>query len=311
MTNGYNFKNGLFLAVSRTMMPSAGGLLKSEEANIHHCQVLLDFCCWTEAKTGNNIGSWLEQCHKDVGCKPNYITSHIVDGAANVEKSVQTLQWNTSDDRLQKIIADGCDAHKINTTASMASGTSKHVDNLNPELGKSLMLLHGWLVKFVNYKAYQDVLTNVRKEHGREQTPRVASSVVTRWNSSFDKMASANANQHDLDISIRHIVAPGGVREKVRDANNNGDNDEVPSEECWKTYAQYEGAILPVKRYSKACETANVIVHEELFWVKSVIETLNAPWFLMYKNVSESTTQKNLKVSLIKIRIPILSWPCF
>ncbi len=76
---------------------------------------------------------------------------------------MQSLQWNTSDERSQKIVADGCDAHKINTTASMASGTSKHTNNLNPNLGKSLMLLHDWLVKFVNFKAYQDELNGVRK----------------------------------------------------------------------------------------------------------------------------------------------------
>lgn len=86
---------------------------------IIHChQALLDFCCWTEAKTSDMIGSWLKQCHKNVGCKPNYITLYIVNGAANAGKSVRTLQF---DDCSQKIIADGCNAHKINTTAIMAS----------------------------------------------------------------------------------------------------------------------------------------------------------------------------------------------
>jgi hypothetical protein len=57
-------------------------------------------------------------------------------------------------------------------------------------------------------------------------------------------------------------------------------------------YAQYEGAMLPVKRYSKACQTANVIVHEELFWARSVIEELQAPFFVMYKNISEYSSKE-------------------
>ena len=303
MTNGYQFKNGLFLADAQTTLPGviSGDLIRSEKGILHRCQALLDFCMWTQPKTGELIGNWLEECHNAVGCKPSYITSHIVDGAANAAKSVQSLQWNTSEERSQKIIADGCDAHKINTIAGIASGTSKHTDNLNPNLGKNLALLHIWLGRFFNYKAYQDELTSVQKENGREATPRVQRSVVTRWNSSFDETASANANQHDLDIAIRRIVQPGGVSEKVRVVDcreeDGGDKYEVIDEDCWNMYAQYEGAMLPVKRYSKACQTADVIVHEELFWARGAIEELKAPFFVMHKNISASITEKNLKVS--------------
>ena len=152
MKNGYQFKNGLFLAVAQTTLPSviSGDLLRSEKGTLHRCQALLDFCMWTQPKTGELIGNWLEECHNAVGCKPGYITSHIVDGAANAAKSLQSLQWNTSKERPQKIVADGCDAHKINTIAGMASGTSKHADNLNPTLGKNLSLLHIWLGRFSN-----------------------------------------------------------------------------------------------------------------------------------------------------------------
>lgn len=52
--------------------------------------------------------------------------------------------------------------------------------------------------------------------------------------------------------------------------------------------------MLLVKKYSKACQTADVNVHEELVWVRSVIESLQAQWFIMYKNVSGSKTEKNL-----------------
>ena len=303
MANGYQFKNGLFLAVPQTTLPSviSEDLIRSEIGTLHRCQALLDFCMWTQPKTGELIGNWLEECHNAVGCKPSYIASHIVDGAANAAKSVKSLEWNTSQARSQKIVADGCDAHKINTIAGIASGTSKHAENMNPNLGKNLALLHIWLGRFFNYKAYQDELSSVQKQNGREATPRVQRSVVTRWNSSFDETASANANQHDLDIAIRRIVVPGGVRERVRVVEcreeEGGDKYEVISDDCWNMYAQYEGAMLPVKRYSKACQTARVIVHEELFWARSVIEELKAPFFVMHKNVSASIAAKNLKVS--------------
>ena len=64
------------------VVAGAGGQLKSEKPTLHRCQALLDFCSWTQPKTGDLIGSWLEECHRAVGCRPNYITSHIVDGAA-------------------------------------------------------------------------------------------------------------------------------------------------------------------------------------------------------------------------------------
>ncbi len=78
---------------------------------------------------------------------------------------MQTLQWITGEEGSQKIVADGCDAHKVNTVENIASGTSQHVENLNPELGQALKLLHGWMVKFTNYKALQEVLDHVRKEN--------------------------------------------------------------------------------------------------------------------------------------------------
>ena len=299
MTNGYQFKNGLFLAVSQTTLPNAIAELGVQDTVpvLHRCQALLDFCSWMQVKSGELIGYWLEDCHKAVGCKPNYIASHIVDGAANAGKSVQCLQWNTGEDRSQKIIADGCDAHKINTATSLASGASKHVNNANPSLGAALALLHFWLGRFSNFKAYQDVLDHVRKENGREKTPRVQSSVVTRWNSSFDETSSANTNQHDLNIAIHRLVAPGGVVEKMRsydETENEAMNKTPISHLHWDLFAQYEGGMLPMKRYSMACQTAKVIVHEELFWARSTIQELQSPYFVMHENISASSRVTDL-----------------
>jgi hypothetical protein len=72
-----------------------------------------------------------------------------------------------------------------------------------------------------------------------------SSSVVTRWNSAFDKTECANAKQHNLDVSINRIVAPGGAIEKLR-INNDGyeevDKNEI-TEAQWRIYAQYKGAM--------------------------------------------------------------------
>ena len=39
----------------------------------------------------------MEDIHKAVGCKPEYIGSHNVDGASNADASVENLEWETSD----------------------------------------------------------------------------------------------------------------------------------------------------------------------------------------------------------------------
>jgi hypothetical protein len=79
---------------------------------------------------------------------------------------------------------------------------------LNSELGDALKVLHGWMGKSTNYKIFQDSLEQVRKDNGRVKAPNVLSSVVTQWNLSFDKTASANANQCDPDIAIQRLLLP-------------------------------------------------------------------------------------------------------
>ena len=151
MASHYRFRNGLFLAVSSTTMKEMAtlekttDLLRSSTPTIARAQALLDFSHFDKPKTGENIGRWLGDIHHGVGCKPDYINSHTVDGASNAEASVDTLVWETSEARSQKIIADKCDAHKISTTADQASGVSGHVRNLNPSMGTCLNLLHYWL----------------------------------------------------------------------------------------------------------------------------------------------------------------------
>ncbi len=131
------------------------------------------------------------------------------------------------------------------------------------------------------------------------KTPRVQSSVVTRWNSAFEETECANANQHNLDVAIKRIIAPGGAIEKLR--INNDSYQEVDengiTEAQWRIYAQYKGAMRPMKSYSTACQTANVFVHEKLFWLQSTIQALMSPYFFMHENLSALIDKQDLRVS--------------
>ena len=111
MTNHYEFHNGLSLAVSNTTLDAmqkdmCSHLIKNMLPKTLCLQMLLDFLCYNLRKTGHNIGVWLESCHRGIGCKPDYIGSHTVDGAGNAGASVRFLELNTSDECTQKIIAD-------------------------------------------------------------------------------------------------------------------------------------------------------------------------------------------------------------
>jgi len=297
MTKGYRFKNGLFLAVSNTTIKKCfkrnnevdefADVVKSTVPNTHRCQALLNFEEFDKPKTGNNIGEWLVEAHDTVGCKPNYITSHTVDGAFNATASQHTLEWVTSDERSQKMVAENCDAHKINTTAKQASGTSKHTTNLNPEMGASLHTLHLVIAKLCNYKACKDVLRNVSTEHERKKTLQIRQKMVTRWGSDYDEVECANINQHDVDTALKRIHAPGGVNEKLRIQDGDEEVANIPTAQDWNKYQQYEGAMAPMRVYSIAAQSAQVIAHEELFWGRATIEQLSAPFFLMKENLSK------------------------
>ena len=72
-------------------------LLLCATTTVDSSQALLDFKHWEIPKTGENIGHWMENIHKYVGCKPEYIGSHTVDRASNSGASVDSLEWDTSD----------------------------------------------------------------------------------------------------------------------------------------------------------------------------------------------------------------------
>ena len=293
MTKHYEFHNGLCLAVSDTTLGAMKRdkcihLIKVLVPIILRLQMLLDFLCYLLQKTGYNIGMWLDACHRSINAKPDYIGSHVVDGAGNAGALVSTLEWLTADERSQKVVSEKCDAHKCNTTANIASGTSDHVVNLNPDLGADLKHLHEWLGKIERSGERKKVVETVRKEHGRTKTPRIESAVTTRWNSRHKETICANCNQYDLDVAIKRMVCVGGVDEKMYvDCQKMNDfSDAFINEDQWIVYHQYEAGMQPLKDFSQFCQSAQVIVHWELFEAHRAIEQLSAQFFVMCENVS-------------------------
>ena len=58
-------------------------LLRCGTPTVDRSQALLDFKHWEIPNTGENIFHWMEDIHKAVDCKTEYIGSHNVDGAYN------------------------------------------------------------------------------------------------------------------------------------------------------------------------------------------------------------------------------------
>ena len=72
-------------------------LIRCATPKVDSSQDLLDFKHWEIPKISENTDHWLEDIHKAVGCKPEYIGSHTVDGASNYGASIKNLEWETSD----------------------------------------------------------------------------------------------------------------------------------------------------------------------------------------------------------------------
>ena len=124
MVNHYQFKNGLCLTMSSTTMKKLKStkkttkILRSSTPTIKRCQSLLDVSQFDRPKKWQNIGVCLDNIHVDAGCNASYIGSHIFTGASNTGASFEELQWQTSGDRSQKIIAGKNISHKGSNTAN-------------------------------------------------------------------------------------------------------------------------------------------------------------------------------------------------
>ena len=128
--------------------------------------------------------------------------------------------------------------------------------------------------------------------------------MLTRWLSSYDEARCANENQHDLDVAIKRIKAPGEAAEKLRTDTETevGEETDAFTEKEWELFAQYEGAMADMKSFCLHSQSMHVIAHEELFFARMTIEKLQADFFLMKENLSANTTGpggKDLTVSVM------------
>ena len=60
-------------------------------------------------------------------------------------------------------------------------------------------------------------------------------------------------------------------------------------------FQQYEGALMPLRRYCKSSQSTEAIGHEELFMGRQCIELLKSSFFVMYENISRKMGDKGGK----------------
>lgn len=113
--------------------------------------------------------------------------------------------------------------------------------------------------------------------------------MVTQWSSEHGEAMRANVNQKDMKLSLERMVSPTGVDKELYNAHINNLNQVVPSDNDYAIYQQYESGIASLKHYTTFCQSANVVVHLELFHGRMALEKLSAPWFPMYENLSAVT----------------------
>ena len=223
-----------------------------------------------------------------VGIKPALLFGHIVDGAANAGASVDVLQYMTQEERPQKVVTDKCDSHKINTSAKQGSGTSPHKTNLNPECGASLKKLHTSLVCTKSSGIRMNLFFSVQKENGRLKTKRLDFGIKTRWGCDHGECVCATSNHHDFDISLKQTVCENGIDHDLFLEHEDDLEVILPTEDDWDMWAQYAGGMFCVKQYSTSSQSAQVVFHMELFWGRSCLEQLGAPFFKMAENLSKA-----------------------
>ena len=181
------------LAISDTTVQSmqkrgkADKIINSPTSELHRLLILGDFCRFDKPKTGENIGNWIESTHSGLSCEPSYVGSHVVDNASNALDSVEVYKWNTRESRPQEVVTEGCLAHKTHTSAGLASGTTDHKVNLNPQSGDWLTDLHDHVKILTRSRPRRDELAKVRKEEGRVKWIKVRARVKTRWGSQHEE----------------------------------------------------------------------------------------------------------------------------
>lgn len=293
MAKQYHLNNGLCLFVSETTLKRTDdkAVFRNLDGKTSRCGALLDFLNFSASHTGENIGNWLHISHERHGCKPDYIGSHVVDGAANAGKAVGLMELMTRESRSSKLAADKCTAHQTNRAAIKASGTGGYATNHNPSLGGALTKLHEAIVRVQGSGVRNNVYLQVAKDRGRKPILNLKWAGKTRWNSSYDETVRINQVAFDFRTSLDRMISVGGVDERLY-----LDTDDIgtikPTDEDYMIYRQYEGGMRAGYDYSKFTQTSKVSFHLELFEARVCIELMMKPFFEMHEDLSRKTGMK-------------------
>ena len=92
----------------------------------------------------------------------------------------------------------------------------------------------------------------------------------------------ANANQHDLNCTMKRLVSPVGFDLAIyKTHTEEGTMDDLMiSDNDWLVLQQYEGGMEPLNNYSLFSQSAKVVVHYKLFGARRCLELLSSRFSL-------------------------------
>ena len=166
MAHQYTIQNCMSLFIYDTnlkYMKNKSNIFQSPLAIMNRCQFLIDFFQFDFAHTSENIGKWLMGSHTCVECEPSFIGNNVMDGDGNTGNLIEVLRLSTRDEKYGMIFSAKYAAHRINTSGKKDPVTILHKVNPNPELEKSLTLLHTYIVRLGGYGTRMKLYDNVGK----------------------------------------------------------------------------------------------------------------------------------------------------
>ncbi len=121
----------------------------------------------------------------------------------------------TSHTRFNSIIHQMFDTNNTNIASKAASGLENHMENLKPELGRILIILHANLVNHTQHAQRKEVLASVQKESHWKKTMPVTFAAKTHWDGTHDETKTASVNQRKLETMLTRLYGYRRVDEEL------------------------------------------------------------------------------------------------
>ena len=139
-----------------------------------------DYRLFSEEKTRQNIGDWLDKSHRSLSVRPSHVISHTIDKAASDVLGAEIWNFQIREECPRKIATTTCNAHKAATSGNKAHSTNSHKRNLNPEAKEHLTKLHTLTVSINHSGPRRKVIEKIHQEEGRLKYSSLLPSVLTR-----------------------------------------------------------------------------------------------------------------------------------